>query len=236
MRKEKQLKSCCKNSLSSREVVARDLPHLMPLLLLNRKQQPYFMREAEDPGLQIAGMTPLFNNSNNGFTLIELLVVVLIIGILAAVALPQYQKTVWKTRGTQLLVAVQALHTAQKAYYLANGTLATTFDELSIEMPFKDDCSAKTSWLSYNPSATDCKRNEWGFIIITGTGHSHALFNSTSPKYRWSGFIIPETETSQYQNELLCTDIANGKKDFCTLMGWNTKISCNNNGVCTYRK
>jgi len=62
MQKENQLKSCCKNSLSSREVVARDLPHPMMLSLLNRKQQPYFMREAEDPGTlraaKLSGMTP----------------------------------------------------------------------------------------------------------------------------------------------------------------------------------
>ena len=47
MQKENQLKSCCKNSLSSREVVARDLPH--PMLLLNEEKQPYSIREAEDP-------------------------------------------------------------------------------------------------------------------------------------------------------------------------------------------
>ena len=64
MEKKNQLKSYCKNGLSSREVVARDLPHPMPLSLLNRKQQPYFMREAEDPGTLRAatptGMTDLF--------------------------------------------------------------------------------------------------------------------------------------------------------------------------------
>ena len=68
-----------------------------------------------------------------GFTLIELLVVVLIIGILAAVAVPQYQKAVMRSRMTQAFITGRAFINAQNVYFLANGKYATDFNKLDIK-------------------------------------------------------------------------------------------------------
>lgn len=68
------------------------------------------------------------------FTLIELLVVVLIIGVLAAIALPQYQVAVAKSRMASLLPIIRALKDAQERYYLANGVYVEDITKLDIDV------------------------------------------------------------------------------------------------------
>jgi len=164
MRKENVINN---KGLSSRKSVVRDLPSAKSLL--NKEQQPYCMKQAEGPGQRPAGTTTFFNNggfppapisrmrpygeyrddeTRSGFTLIELLVVVLIIGILSAVAVPQYQKAVGKVRYTQAKIYAHALADAQRAYYLANGTYSGDLEELDVQLPWKSVTNHPGSTLS----------------------------------------------------------------------------------------
>ena len=83
-----------------------------------------------------------------GFTLVELLVVVLIVGILAAVALPQYRKAVDRARFAEILLIARDLYQANMRYQLSNGTgEMALYDQLDISAPsgFVYD-EASSSW------------------------------------------------------------------------------------------
>lgn len=85
----------------------------------------------------------IINKTAHGFTLIELLVVILIIGILAAIAVPQYQVAVAKSQYMQAIVLATALYNAQEVYALSNGAWTADLDQLDVTLAVYDSSTKK---------------------------------------------------------------------------------------------
>ena len=138
------------------------------------------------------------------FTLIELLVVVLIIGILAAVAVPQYQKAVEKSKAAQAFALLKTTYQAAQSYELANGTWPTSFEELGLDIPWTD---ATTKWYS---STTDSRSNaEWSLGLVSDQYLKGVLIGRASGKYKGAGFGMWSYyyHASVPRNQLVCLEL-----------------------------
>lgn len=78
--------------------------------------------------------------NKKAFTLVEMLVVVLIIGILAAIAVPKYQKAVWTSKYSTIKNLTNSIAQAEELYYIANGQYAPLFTDLDISIPTPNNC------------------------------------------------------------------------------------------------
>ena len=147
--------------------------------------------------------------NKKAFTLIELLVVVLIIGILAAVAVPQYQKAVIKSRYTLLKTTTQTIVNAQERYYLANNTYTDNRSFLDIDIQGTNPSSPSHqfvfSWgtcsllLITNEAATVCYNSQIRMQYQQYYSHSQWRHNEKV-------CIALNTDLASIQNQLCKQD------------------------------
>jgi len=90
--------------------------------------------------------------TKSGFTMLELLMVVIIIGILATLALPQYMGFIEKARSTEAISTMGTIRTAQNLYKLETGTYSPDASNLAITVPTS---GAATYWTYSITGASD---------------------------------------------------------------------------------
>ena len=183
-----------------------------------------------------------------GFTLVELLVVVLIIGILAAVALPQYGKAVRRTKAAKAQVYVRQLADAVERYFLSNGTYPKYFADLDMDFSsvFPNKLAhSELDQYSGGVTSTEVLANDEMELILYCRTYADACYSmirirDSNSRYSGCGFAFLHKNRpgyEQYDKTWVCheTNLRNGTPYCREIMGLKNLVNMGHRVVeCSY--